>query len=243
MSISLLESTSRKLKSLSEGLKRRDQKFFAKCIEAELADNHTRAIIYANECAELRKFARIVIGSELALEQAVLRLQTINKLGDVLVAVTPIIEIVEETKGRLVNTIPSVANKLSEINSMLTSSFSEMRSMDSLKDVSNNSGEATKILQEANLSAEEKIRERFPKLPKEFETPKKVEFRIPIALTVAGGEIEIENRNSLTEQVYEYIKTCNGEFNIIHCANFLEASPKNVDRALSKLKEEGRIVP
>lgn len=244
MSISLLEATSRKLNSLSEGLKRRDQKFFVKCIEAELANNRTMAIIYANECAEVRKLARLVISSELALEQAVLRLQTMDKLGDVLVTIAPIVDIVEETKGRLINTIPSVANRLNEINSMLKSGFSEMGSTEELKDTSNDSGEAAKILNEANLTAEEKIRERFPELPQEFGTSEKVvEFRIPVALTAAGGELEVEDKNPLKQLVYEYVKACNGQFNLTRCAAFLEASPEDVERALLKLKEEGKIAP
>ena len=188
MSISLLESTSRKLNYLSDKLKKRDEKFFIKCIEAELTNKHTMAIIYANECAEVRKLARLAISSELALEQAILRLQTIEKIGDVLITIAPIVNIVEETKGRLTNIIPSVANRLNEINSMLKSSYSEICSTEELK-ISNDSNEVSKILNEANATAEERIRERFPKLPEDFEDSEKdnIEFRIPIALTATDG--------------------------------------------------------
>ncbi|MFH0897268.1 MAG: Snf7 family protein, partial [Candidatus Bathyarchaeota archaeon] len=185
MAIFLLESTSNKLKFLSEGLKKRDQRFFSKCIEAEINNDQIRATMYANECAEVRKFAKLVIGSELALEQAALRLQTLNKLGDALATIAPIVEIVEETKGRLVGIVPSVSDKLNEVNSMLKSSLSEMGSAGMSEDPSNNSSEAMKILEEANLSAEEKIREKFPQFPEELETSEELKFRIPIALTAS----------------------------------------------------------
>jgi len=241
MAAYLLESTSNRLRSLSEGLKRRDQRFFAKCIEAEIAGNHTRAIIYANECAEVRKLARLVISSELALEQAALRLQTINKLGDVMVTIAPIVEIVEETKGRLSGIIPSVSANLNEVNSVLKSSLSEMGSVGVNENVEN-SGEAMKILREANLTAEEKIREKFPQLPEDLETSEAfAESKIPVALTATGGSLEAEAKDLLKQQVYEYIRACDGKLSPAQCASILGVSSKDVERVILKLKEEGRI--
>lgn len=240
MSINLLETTSRKLNSLYGGLKARDEKFFAKCIDAEMSNNYPMAVIYANECAEIRKMASTVVSSELALEQATLRLQTIDKLGDVLVTIGPIVSIVEETKERLAKTIPAVANRLDEVNLMLKSSYSETSSTEE-SEVSNNSNEAAKILNEANRTAEEKIREKFPKLPDDFETEEFIEFRIPVALTAVAGEMEVEYKDPFEQQVYEYLKACNGRFSLNRCANFLEVPPTDVKKAISKLKEEGRI--
>lgn len=241
MAIYLLESTSGKLKFLSEGMKKRDQKFFSKCTEAEINNDHSRAIMYANECAEVRKLARLVISSELVLEQAALRLQTLNKLGDVLTTIAPIVEIVEETKERLVGIVPSVSDKLNEVNSVLRSSLSEMGSTDFLEDPSNNSSEAMKILEEANLTAEEKIREKFPHLPEELEASEELKFRIPVALTATGENSEIESKGLLKQQVFEYVKTCNGQISLTHCASSLGVPLEAVEEALLRLKEEGRI--
>jgi division protein CdvB (Snf7/Vps24/ESCRT-III family) len=63
----MLESTLSKLRVLSAKMKKRDERFFLKAIEAIMADDSKRAVIYANECAQVRKLARLVIGSELAL--------------------------------------------------------------------------------------------------------------------------------------------------------------------------------
>jgi division protein CdvB (Snf7/Vps24/ESCRT-III family) len=243
VAVYLLDSTSNKLKFLSEGMKKRDQKFFMKCIEAQINNDHSRAIMYSNECAEVRKLARLVISSELVLEQAALRLQTLNKLGDVLTTIVPIVEIVEETKGRLVGVVPSVSDKLTEINSVLKNSLSEMGSTaDTFEDPSNNSSETMKILEEANLTAEEKIREKFPKLPEEFEISEKLKFRIPVALTATGGNSDTEFKDSLKQQVYEYIKICNGQISLTQCASSLGVPLKNIEEALLRLKEENRIV-
>ncbi len=239
--IYLLDSTSNKLKAISDGLKKRDQKFIAKCVDAEIKNDHMRAVMYANECAEVRKLARLVISSELVLEQAALRLQTFNKLGDVLGTIVPIVELVEETKGRLGSLVPAVSDKLNDVNSVLKSSLSEMGSVGTFEDPSNNTSEAVKVLEEANLAAEEKIRERFPRLPEELTQDEHVNFRIPVALAATGGDLRVQNKSSLKQQVYEYIKASNGQISPKECASFLDVSLEDIETALLKLEKEGKI--
>ncbi|MDQ1280891.1 MAG: hypothetical protein QG670_2154 [Thermoproteota archaeon] len=237
-----LEATANKLKQLSTGLMKKDEKFFSKCIEAQIAKNHMKAVIYANECAELRKMARLTISSELALEQAVLRLQTVGEISDVMVTVEPIVSIVQETKGRLVGVIPSVAGNLDEINSMLHTSITEMGSAYSPKiEGQSSNGEAIKILEEANLAAEEKIREKFPELPSDLTNQELEETNVPVALTATGGEVPEMNDSTLGQQVFEYIKECDGELSIIQCASYLGVFPKDIEKAILRLKEEGKI--
>lgn len=221
---------------------KKDERFFSKCIEAQIAKNHMKAVIYANECAELRKMARLTISSELALEQAVLRLQTIGEISDIMVTVAPIVSIVQETKGRLVGAIPSVAGKLDEINNMLHSSITEMGSAySSQTDGQSSNREAIKILEEANIAAEEKIREKFPELPSDLTSQEFEETSVPVALTATGGESPEINDSSLRQQVYDYIKECDGELSIVQCASYLGVFPKDIEKAILRLKEEGKI--
>lgn len=242
MAIYKLEATANKLKQLSAGLMKKDEKLLNKCIEAQIAKNHMRAVIYANECAELRKMARLTISSELALEQAILRLQTVGEISDVMMTVAPIIGIVQETKGRLTGIIPSVAGKLDEVNNMLHSSLTEMGSVYSPQTNGQDSNrEAIKILEEANVAAEEKIREKFPELPSDLTSQELEETRIPVALTATGGESPRMNDSSLKQQVYDYIKACDGQLSIVQCASYLGVFPKDVEKAILRLKEEGKI--
>src|SRR5207248_8824508 len=55
-----------------------DKSLFNKCVQAQMAKDTARSTMYANEIAEIRKMARITMRSELALEQVVLRLETIQ---------------------------------------------------------------------------------------------------------------------------------------------------------------------
>jgi len=190
----LLSATLTKLKHISSGLKNRDQKIFERCIKANLDKNRMKAIVYANECVELRRIAQIVLSSELSIEQAILRLDTISEISDLIVAVDPILGIIQETKGRLASFIPSVADKLGEVNTVLGSSMTAMGSFHSLGvnmkidsiGIKVNS-EAEKILKEANDAAEERIRDRFPEMPLDLKiSEKNSQRRIPVALTASG---------------------------------------------------------
>jgi division protein CdvB (Snf7/Vps24/ESCRT-III family) len=189
-----LSATLTKLKHISSGLKSRDQKIFERCIKANLDKNRMKAIVYANECVELRKIARIVLSSELAIEQAILRLDTISEISDLIVAMDPILGIVQETKGRLAGFIPSVANKLGEVNTVLGSSMNSMGSFHSpgVNMKINSVGikvnsEAEKILKEANEVAEERIRDRFPEMPIDLKiSDNNSKSRRPVALTASG---------------------------------------------------------
>ncbi len=153
-----------------------------------------KAIVYANECVELRRIAQIVLSSELSIEQAILRLDTISEISDLIVAVDPILGIVQETKGRLSNFIPSVAEKLDEVNTVLGSTMTAMSSFHSLgvKMKIDSVGikvnpEAEKILKEANDAAEERIRDRFPEMPLELKNSKKKSVsRMPVGLMASG---------------------------------------------------------
>ena len=235
----MLESTLGKLRVLSEKMKKRDERFFLKAIEAIMANDSKRAVIYANECAQVRKLARLVIGSELALEQAILRLQTVKEISDIMATVTPILGIVQETKGQLAGIIPSVAGKLNDVNTVLKSSMSEIGSAYHAEARIVASAEAVRILQEANNAAEEKVREKFPQLPEDLRAPA-AEVRVPVALTTNGSTVEM-TAPSLRAQVYEYIKNCDGRMSIVQCASQFGVGAKDVEEVILQLKEEGKI--
>ena len=240
-----LKATLNKIRRNSLGLKRRDSHFFNKCIDAQLKKSYDRAILYANECAEIRKLAKLLLSSELALEKAIIRLQTISELSDVVGTMVPILGVIQETKGRLKGVIPSVTGRLEEVSGMLNSSMTAMGSMGA--SASGSTGlnpEVKTILEEANAVAEEEIREKFPKLPQELHATEIVEddARIPVALTASGVSPPQQDRALLKRQVYSYIKDQDGKLSVVQCASYLGVFPTDVEKAILRLKNEGKIV-
>jgi division protein CdvB (Snf7/Vps24/ESCRT-III family) len=241
-SIYKLEASEKRLKRAEEVLSRRDQLCLQKCVEAQIAGDRIHAIMYANECAEVRKLSKLVLASELSIEQAILRLETASKITDVISAVVPIADVVRETHNKLAGIIPSAATQLGEVNDLLNMSLKEMGTA-KIQTPSMNvvSEEAMKILEQANVAAEEKIREKFPELPTEVSVP--VE---PIQIGVSSGNIQAEmstqfQTTPLEDRVYDYIKSCNGQVSILQCAAYLGVYPYDIEKAIDYLKKEGKI--
>ncbi|MBS7657791.1 MAG: hypothetical protein QXR82_03095 [Candidatus Bathyarchaeia archaeon] len=208
---------------------------FQKCIEAQFARDIPRARIYANECAEIRKIARIVLSSQLALERVILRLQTIEQFGEVLTQIAPVIDVVEEMKDKVSGLIPEVANELEQVNSMLKDMSLEAGEIESENiDVETANEEAKKIMLESMAIAEEKMKETFPDI-KDLQVSK---MRV-IPISEGGEDIK---RINLEELVLEYIKSNNGYLSISKCASILGVPPKKVKEAVEKLRNDGKIV-
>lgn len=60
-----------KIESTGLMLQHRDKELFDKCVAARTTGDALRASLYANECAEIRKIVKVVLQSELALEQVI----------------------------------------------------------------------------------------------------------------------------------------------------------------------------
>lgn len=234
-----------KLEQKSSRLEQRDKEIFERCIGANLAKDYARAAIYANECAEIRMMAKIVISAELALERVILRLQTIEEIGDVLAQMTPVVGVVKETRGKLAGVIPEVASELGDINSMLNNTLLEAgETKPQPVDVEISSEVAKAVLEEANAVADQKIKERFPELPELALTERflepaltesSLEPPVPAPITTGNPEVTIE------AQVYDYIRERGGELNLSQCATDLNVSSEDVKKVLEKLQDKGKI--
>jgi division protein CdvB (Snf7/Vps24/ESCRT-III family) len=110
--------------------------------------------------------ARVVLHSQLALEQVELRLETVLNYGDVAHAMRPVANVVRTIKTQLEGVLPDVSMELASVNESLEYLVLEVgESTENSFDMTVSSEDAQKILTEANVVAEQKMRERFPDLP------------------------------------------------------------------------------
>ncbi|MFH0897242.1 MAG: Snf7 family protein [Candidatus Bathyarchaeota archaeon] len=139
---------------------------FRKCTNAVLAKDSARASIYANECAEVKKMCQTILRNQFAIEQVVLRLETVEEFGDVMAEMSPLAGVINSIKGNLSGIIPEVSSNLGEIGDTLNDLVMDSGGVvdRSWNAVSPNEG-AEKILADANTIAEQKIKEKFPTLP------------------------------------------------------------------------------
>jgi division protein CdvB (Snf7/Vps24/ESCRT-III family) len=161
-----LKLVQRKLEDSTLRSEQKYKKLFNKCVEAQQAKDQTIAIMYANESAQIRIIAKTLTGAQLAVEQVVLRLETVSDFGDIAAEIMPAAETIRALKGRLQGIIPEVSMQLGFINQSLDSLVLEAgEATGSSWNTMASGDEAEKILLEATTVAEQKIRDGFPELP------------------------------------------------------------------------------
>ena len=226
-----------KLEHMYARLQQRDTDLFQRCVGAQVSNDPGHAKIYANECAEIRKIAKVVLGSQLALERVILRLETVEEFTDVMVELAPLMCIVKETKAKIAGIVPNVAGELDEVNNMLGDLTYEAGEVNSTASpIEANDDEARKVLEETGLIAEQKMKEHFPDLSSLQSPQASPTEAIPeLATLIPDMEAETE------ERVYDYAKKHNGELSIKSCAADIGKSPEEVKVALQKLKESGKV--
>ena len=156
-----------KLESATGRMQQHDRDIFSKCVNSQMSHDTARAAMYANECAEVRKMAKVTLQCQLALEQVSLRLETIEEFGDVARMMAPVASVVHAIKNQISGVIPEVGFELSEIGEVLNGFVLEAGEATGSAgyDMEASGSEAQRIMSEANAIAEQHMKERFPDLP------------------------------------------------------------------------------
>ena len=214
----------KKLEDIGHRLETRDKEIFKKCVEAQASGNTTYARLYATECSEIRKIANAVTSSKLSLEQGVLRLKTTMSLNSLFSELSHVGGILKSANVK-VEGAPIISTGVRNIASLLDNILPEAQEMESVLPI-----EARGVLQEAQLVAEQKIGDRFPKpIPSPIPAPTP---EGPMGTMQSGG-------TSYSEQdVRDYVKAI-GENDPVQCSIDLGIPREFVEKVLGKLKTEG----
>jgi len=161
-----IELQVQKLDQATDRFGQRDKTIFARIVDAYSKHDTSRANVFANELAEIRKMEKLIMNARLALEQIVLRLRTVSELGDVVSTLGPAVGVLRSVRAGLVSVFPEAENELGEIGNMLSGIMIEAGQGSGMTlnfDAVNE--DASKILNEAATVAEQRIKEKFPELP------------------------------------------------------------------------------
>ena len=143
-----------------------DKQLFEKTVNALIEGDKTKARMYANEIVEIRKMAKIILTVRHALERVKIRLDTFLIVGDVQANLAPAVVALKGVAGYLKGMIPDVFTELMDIDEALQ--ITMMQTAVAAPEVFGGevvSEEAQKILKDAALVAEQKLKQNFPELP------------------------------------------------------------------------------
>lgn len=161
-----LRNQERQLDQAYQRMQNHYSELFRKCTNAVLSKDAARASMYANECAEIKKMSQTILRSQFAIEQLALRLETVQEFGDVMAEMGPVAGVINVIKGPLAGVLPQVSMQLGEVGDSLNDLVMESGgATDASWNVMSSGEESEKILSEANIIAEQKIKDTFPTLP------------------------------------------------------------------------------
>ena len=169
----MIEIQKSKLDQLFNRLMERDRRLFEYLVNYYSKHDINRAKVYANEIAGIRKFAKVVLQSKLALESIILRLETIKDYGDVTSTLIPVANIIKAIKNKIGSVLPATETGLTEISNEINSLLSESGNISTPNitfEAMNE--EVEKILSDARIIAEKKLKETFTEIPTYIEKEK-----------------------------------------------------------------------
>jgi division protein CdvB (Snf7/Vps24/ESCRT-III family) len=149
-----------------EKLSERDKVLFENIVDSLMKRDEVRAKMYAREVAEIRKISKQLLTVQYALEHAALKLETFLIYGGAVNEVVPVIGVMKEAIGIVKNIAPDVWIDLQVAVRELEVAMGEGLVDLTLGVDVGLDAEAKKILEEAKVVAEQKMREKFPELPK-----------------------------------------------------------------------------
>ncbi len=143
-----------------------DKQLFEKTVNALIEGDKTKAAMYANEIVELRKMAKIIMTVKHALERVKIRLETYLIIGDVQAGLAPAVVALRQVTGYLKGMMPDVFAELMEIDEALQATMMQTTmAAPGILQSDYVSEEAQKILRDASIVAEQRIKQQFPELP------------------------------------------------------------------------------
>ena len=143
----------------------RDATIFQCVVKAISERDKARANILAGELWEIRKVEKMLMQESLALESVSMRLSTVSEIGDLVTVLAPAASVLNNIRSGMSTILPEAGQELESIGSLLTDIVtSTNQSTEMPVNIGTANADAEKILEEAELAAEKRLKEQFPEV-------------------------------------------------------------------------------
>lgn len=157
-----LEVVRNRLSNRVRTLEARGKELFEAIVKAQAERDRDRAVMYANELAELRRMLRKAIHSELSLEGVIHRIQTARDFDEIVAVLTPLKEVLTEVGRDVRGVAPELSGNLNSIIDIFDEVTIQFGTFNESVGVGPSiSEEAEKILAEASAIAAERAKSRL----------------------------------------------------------------------------------
>ena len=123
----ILDLHSSKLKMTRDKFQKKEAIIFNQIVECNSRRDTLTANVLANELAQMRKITAMISYYYVIVEKSLLRIETVNDMGDLTVALSPMFKTVKKMKGSLSNIVPEANAELNQLGDLMSEIVDEGR--------------------------------------------------------------------------------------------------------------------
>ncbi len=158
-----LDTQTKTLDAAVHRFEMRDKEIFQRVVKAMTERDTPRANILATELGEIRKVEKMLSHASLALQSVSMRLSTVSEMGDLVTILSPAKGMLNSIRSEMCSILPEASMELGNIGNLLSDiTATTNQGSDGPVNTIMASADALQILEEAEVAAENKLREKIP---------------------------------------------------------------------------------
>jgi division protein CdvB (Snf7/Vps24/ESCRT-III family) len=173
-----LDTQVRMLDGAGNRFQTRDQEVFNRIVKAMGQRDQARANILATELAEIRKVEKMLSQSSLALQSVSMRLSTVSEMGDVVAVLSPAKGMLNSIRTEMCSIMPEASQELGSIGNLLSDICTSTNQSDVPENTIMANADALQILEEAEVAAESRLKDRLPEINIESQIQRRTSIEV-----------------------------------------------------------------
>ena len=155
-----------RLEELHELLKSKDEDLFRRLVASVEENNAQYSTVLSSDLARARQMSRVVFLSRVALGMLVAKLSSASDFGDLVIVLSPAMAVVKSLRSSLTPHVPEMEGELGIISELLSGILVDAGQVGGYTiNFETANEEAVRLIDEASLAVEQKMKEEFPGIP------------------------------------------------------------------------------
>ncbi len=155
-----------RLEELYSALKSKDEDAFRKLVASIKESNTQYSTVLSADLARARQVSRVVFLSRVALEKLAAKLSSVTDFGDLVIVLSPAMAVVKNLRSSLTPQVPEMEEELGIISELLSGILVDAGQVGGYTiNFETANEEAVRLIDEASLVVEQKMKEEFPGIP------------------------------------------------------------------------------
>lgn len=155
-----------RLEELRGLLKSNDEELFRKLVASVKESNAQYSTVLSSDLAKARQVSRVVFMSKVALEKLVAKLSSASDFGDLVIVLSPAMAVVKNLRSSLTPHVPEMESELGIISELLSGILVDAGQVGGYTiNFETANEEAVRLIDEASLAVEQRMKEEFPGIP------------------------------------------------------------------------------